>query len=70
MSERRIDGGNFVPTSHQGDPGKLEYLHNPGWTGKVFSQVRAVDPRACLGCYFKDAKPGKWPHNCGKVAGC
>jgi hypothetical protein len=50
-----------------GDPGKLKYLHAgrpgyPEWQAKPFSQVSRVDSRACPGCMFPDAPPGKWPH--------
>jgi hypothetical protein len=70
MSEREIDGGNFVPMTQQGDPEKLKYLHTPGWQGKLFvgGQPLRVDPRVCPGCLFPDAPAGKWPHNCGKAA--
>jgi hypothetical protein len=64
MSERNIAGGNFVPMTKEGDPGKLEYLSTPGWKGKTFVGGRKlnVDKRACPGCMFPDAPEGKWPH--------
>jgi hypothetical protein len=64
MSEHTIPGGNFTPGTQEGDPGKLEYLHTPGWKGKLFvgASKLNVDTRACPGCMFPDAKPGKWPH--------
>jgi hypothetical protein len=65
MTERTIPGGNFVPGTQEGDPGKLKYLHTPDWKGKTivggWGALR-VDTRACPGCMFPDAKPGKWPH--------
>lgn len=64
MSEHTIDGGGFVPGTQQGDPGKLKYLHDANWQGKSFvgGNELHVDSRACPGCMFPDAKPGKWPH--------
>lgn len=62
---REINGGNFVAGTEQGDPGKLEYLHNANWKGKVRVGAAAplrVDTRACPGCMFPDAPEGKWPH--------
>jgi hypothetical protein len=65
MTEHTIPGGNFAPGTQEGDPGKLKYLHTPGWKGKTivggWGALR-VDTRACPGCMFPDAKPGKWPH--------
>lgn len=52
----------FEPTTQEGDPGKLEYLHNPNWQGKLFSSVTKVDQRACPGCMFGTPDGGKWPH--------
>jgi hypothetical protein len=65
MSERTIDGGNFVAGTQQGDPEKLKYLHTPGWQGRTMlgaDRPLRVDARACPGCMFPEAKPGKWPH--------
>lgn len=65
MSEHTIDGGNFVPMTQEGDPGKLEYLHNANWQGKTMvggTRPLKVDARVCPGCLFPDAAPGKWPH--------
>ena len=56
----------FRETPHkQGDPGKLAYLHNPNWTGKVRVGAGAalrVDERMCAGCSFGTPAGGKWPH--------
>jgi hypothetical protein len=69
MTEHTISGGNFTPGTQEGDPGKLKYLHTPDWQGKfIVGGKLNVDPRVCPGCLFPDAKPGKWPHSCGKVA--
>jgi hypothetical protein len=68
MTEHLIDGGNFVPGTAEGDPGKLEYLHNANWHGKTMvgaARPLRVDPRVCPGCLFPGAPFGKWPHNCG-----
>jgi hypothetical protein len=66
MSEHTIDGGHFVAGNQQGDPEKLKYLHNANWQPKSLMVggrgSLAVDSRACPGCMFPDAKPGKWPH--------
>jgi hypothetical protein len=43
---------DFQPTTTEGDPGKLAYLHNADWTPKPFVHGFAVDPRACAGCIF------------------
>lgn len=36
----------------QGDPGKLDYIHNPNWTGKPTSMLDSsrMDSRCCPGC--------------------
>jgi hypothetical protein len=66
-----IQAGGFAPMTEEGDPGKLAYLHNAGWHGKLMigaGRPLRVDPRVCPGCLFPDAPPGKWPHKCGKAA--
>jgi len=67
MTEHTINGGNFVPGTAEGDPGKRDYLHAVGagtWQGKIAvgGKELHVDSRVCPGCLFPDAKPGKWPH--------
>jgi len=70
--------GEFQPGYDYGaaDPGKLEYLHNADWTPTPSVQLTRVDSRACPGCMFPDAAPGKWPHTkdarckLGKVVPC
>jgi len=52
---------SYTP-SPEGDPGKLAYLHNPNWRGKLFSGGRLnVDERLCPGCLFPRSKPAT-PH--------
>ena len=51
---------SFTPHP-EGDPGKLEYLHNGAWRPKLSALSRPgemIDPRACPGCIFG----GKEPH--------
>lgn len=63
MSEQTINGGNFVPGTQEGDPEKFRYLRGLSGTKiRVGGAKLDVDPRACPGCMFPDAKPGKWPH--------
>ena len=44
----------MMPTNTEGDPGKLKYLHDPNWTGKLFSDTRdaKVMPGTCELCVF------------------
>jgi hypothetical protein len=45
---------DFQPTTAEGDPGKLAYLHNADWTPKPFEELGAVKamPGTCLKCVF------------------
>lgn len=40
----------------QGDADKLDYLHNPNWTGTPRTRMDVIDPRACPGCIFAGHK--------------
>jgi hypothetical protein len=48
-----------IQTSTEGDPGKLEYLHNANWTPTPMIHGIKPDPRLCPGCLFNAPK---WPH--------
>lgn len=51
----------YTPST-EGDPGKLAWLHNPNWRGKLFSgHGIQVDDRICPGCLFPQSKPAT-PH--------
>jgi hypothetical protein len=43
---------DFQPTTAEGDPGKLAYLHDANWTAKPCVIGFEVDARACAGCIF------------------
>jgi len=44
----------MTPTNTEGDPGKLKYLHDPNWAGKLFSDTRdlKIMPGTCELCVF------------------
>jgi hypothetical protein len=54
----------FEPSTQEGDPGKLAYLHDANWKGKPTSMMTGikVDRRSCPGCVFGTPVGGKWPH--------
>ena len=49
---------DFQPTTAEGDPGKLAYLHNADWTPKPFEELGAVKamPGTCFKCVFDEGR--------------
>lgn len=61
---QEIYGGDFRPSTKEGDPEKRDYLHSHGRSLKrnIMVQGFRTDDRQCPGCMFPDAPEGKWPH--------